>query len=817
MNSFSEVQRNTRPSELKSAMLPQSTTRDTSEPSVSENVRCAASAGMQNDSGTTQSSPECSAPPLERGSASVSSISFLSPKLQTTGVECKEAPSDSDENGYGDDDNIPLASLHSILSPEDKRRHRESQKAEKEAEKEFRKRLKDQEAELLKMEGDGRRLLAESEKVSRRILRELEREARKAEREVEKESRKKAREAEVEARKMELEALKTEREAASSLSAFGFFSSTTRADHSRNNKLFTSFVQDKRIVPESLRFWEKPEPRANEKDACSPKTRGTGNGLVNPSCFSIAEATCNVESEVAFHSHATDEETSLLHPPIFLESSQQSRATPVYLRDFNAMIEASNEKGGGVHDLLQQCGCSFHTAVSKPYASFDTEVIFNGFYAIGYDPCQSRPPYFGTYNHLLEGNLNKRELLQMGRFDLGGGIPRLTNVDYEYESGDDWDVMEGDEDIAASSSGDSEDGSEANSLDSSDLDFINDDDDGDDSDCDIQRGIMEARQRRLHRLRGKDKLVPSYSGPFVGIPSEEHPLRRFDQLERVVPLDGAYFTALLESELAAFDNRSSALLPATLSEELAPEELEAKRQTALMEAALKNRREMTDVELQAMHTFIGVNSKVSTKTVVKTLLQQQLCVGVARAEMERTVKRFYERCHGMLVRRSEPWLPTDDRLFLRSTSAVSKRSESGPGDGEAQCARPISLNHGPEPEVDRDACLQWRYSNADDDAMKGNPDKEGSERRNGRDEEKHRTSVPRGEEARHLFLSSCGGFSDEKAASVVTADLVAATPVLSKSSGGDGGRSKRQRESESTEDQDGGVVSHVTNSQASRC
>ncbi|KAG5484977.1 hypothetical protein LSCM1_07056 [Leishmania martiniquensis] len=581
-----------------------------------------------------------------------------------------ESSAEGTSGAVAEKNDMPLASLGHILSSEEKKRARDARRAEREV----RRRMKEEEAAVMKAEMDVRRALYEDEKESRRILKEAERDERKAEKEAEREARRKAREEEQEAereakqkaREAEKAALKVPKEAPNSLALFGFLSSTVKTE-SDKNRLFSAFVPDKRIVPAALQVWMRPAERIshNEEEA----------SIVSVSPHAVHGGARRHPKRSG--NHMVDEESSLLHPPMHFDQRAPSKAK-VCVRDFNSLIEASNSQEVPVRDLLRQCGCAFHAAVPDPYASFDNEVVFAGFFAIGYDPCQSRPPYFGTYNHLQEGELNEVELLQMGRFPLGRGIPRLSNIDYEYDSGDDWDVMEGDEDIAVSSSGDSDEADHLDSLDSSDLEFINDDDD-EDSDCDIQRKIMEARQRRLNRLRKKDKLVPSYSGPFVGIPIDEHPLRGFDELERFAPLTGAYFSKLLENELNAF-TCASAGIPAGGDEGLSAEELEAKRQRALMEAALKNRREMTDFELKALHTIVAANSKVSTKMILGAFKEQQLCIGVARAEIERTIKRFYERRHRSLVLRGEPWSSTDERLFARVASSKKARS---PGEGRA--------------------------------------------------------------------------------------------------------------------------------------
>jgi hypothetical protein len=630
--------------------------------------------------GSTASLPQTSSSPSpDAQKAEVEDAQQTNTEQSPTGLVAK-ASSRSVGSPPADDDDTPLASLGRVLSTDEKESTREAHKGEKEAQREARKKMRKEEAHFFKLESDHRKSVFEEERDSRRSLRDSERETRKAAREAEKEARRKAREEEQEAEKeqrqkqreaelqakqkardAEKEALKAPKEAVNSLAAFGFLSSTVKAEN-KKNMLFAHFVQDKRVVPAALQFWEKPEDKVifHEEDA----------SVVNiPASGMLKGSRHDAESS---RSRFVDEESSLLHPPICVGAGAPHKAE-VCVRDFNAMIEASNSQDVPTRELLRECGCTFHVATAEPYPSFDNEVVFSGFFAIGYDPCQSRPPYFGTYNHLQEGNLNEVELLQMARFPPGREIPRLSNIDYEYDSGDDWDVMEGDEDIAASSSDNSSENSVLNSLDSSDLEFINDDDE-EDSDCDIQRRVMEARQRRLFRLRNKDKLVPSYSGPFVGIPNDEHPLRSFDEMERIAPLTAEYFDSLLETELGALASGSVGI-PAAGEEDLTAEEREAKLQRALMEAALKNRREMTDHELKALHELIKANGKISTKMIIKALKEQQLCVGVAQAEMMRTVKRFYERRRGSLVLRDTPWVPTDERLFAPAPTA--KKSKSG--------------------------------------------------------------------------------------------------------------------------------------------
>lgn len=429
------------------------------------------------------------------------------------------------------------------------------------------------------------------------------------------------------------------------LTSFGFFSATKNTN-SDKNRLFSSFVQDKRVVPHALRIWD-PE------------------GLTEP-----PEREAGAQRVVC---ELNDNESSLLHPPLCCVVDD-AEATPITTAEtFDDMV-ASSHNTNACGATVGRCPCPFHTFINEPYPGFDCEVIFCGFSAIGYEPCQARPPYYGTFSHLRDGNMNTKELLQMARFPCVQEMPRLSNLDYDYDSGDDWDALDG-EDICGSSSNESSDG-DISSMHSSDLDFINDANDGSDSDCELQQKIMEARQRRVRRLRGKEKLVPSFSGPFVGVSTHEHPLQRYDRLQRLMPLSGASIAAMLSAELNGLTIQSVGVNDTTLTSA----QLEERRQQKLMEAALRNRREMTVEELDALHRLISLNNKFTLKPLADVLKAQQMCIGVAKAEFERTVKRFYGRNHGMYVRRGEPWLPTDERLFTRSAKKKSPARRSGSRD-----------------------------------------------------------------------------------------------------------------------------------------
>ncbi|ORC86870.1 uncharacterized protein TM35_000251660 [Trypanosoma theileri] len=527
--------------------------------------------------------------------------------------------------------------------------------------------------------------------------------------------------------------------AACGLANFGFLSAAKKPTVAScdKNKLFTPFVQDKRIVPAALQFWNHKSNTVKKEGEEEKEKEEKEQQLP----IYIREEDVSVVRQTI----AVDEDTSsLMHSPVLVtaenEEKQEGEEEGEQGKGEKGQKGQKKQKGSQLQggrgrcytsfgDMIDSvtyvapslhCPCGFHVNTPAPRAGFCDEVVFCGFYAVGYDPCQSRPPYFGTHNS--QDSYNKEELLRLARFPVGTNMPQMSNLDYQYDSGDDWDVVDGDEDIGASSSdSDDDDGAsgDSNSCNSnssnafmgdSEDDFINDNDEDDDSDAELQRKMVEARQRRLNRLRHKDKLVPAFSGPFVGIAMLDHPLREYDRLDRISStLDSSAFTALLEQELrtigaiastaSTLNNNGSnsngvsisgggggdkmngndinnininslAMMEMDLSNE---ELMQQQQQQRLLAAALRNRREMLPEELEALHAIIAANGKISPKAIVEALQQQQLCVGVARAEILRTICRYYERKHNTMVRRDEPWSATDERLYEKQQRRKAAR------------------------------------------------------------------------------------------------------------------------------------------------
>lgn len=488
-----------------------------------------------------------------------------------------------------------------------------------------------------------------------------------------------------------------------SLSAFGFFKCAVKSNEQDKKKLFSSFVQDKRIAPVSLRFWDDP-PLPSETKLLSQEDAS----LRTPDSCS----TDPVDPFLALR----EEDSSLLHPPIPLykeidfKTHSQRHLTKL---TFAELIEASNcrrrehlvpsslsnevvvKSENALTQtfpaaLLRRCGCPYHEShIPSYYENFDNETLYCGFYSIGYDPFLARPPFFGSYNHFSNENISEVELLRLARFPVGEEPPRFSTLDYDYDSGDDWDMLEGDEEIGSSVD---EEENEEMSLSSSDLDFINDNQEDNDSDDELQRNMIDARERRKKRLRGKDKLIPSFSGPFVGLLPHEHPLQQYDRLECFAPplllstsadsipetlskdekgrstlqSEEDVFETILRAEVELFGGVGNS--NSTYREAALDDELETAMKQKLQEAVQRKRREMSSDELEALHLAISLQNRASSKVLLDILRSQQFCVGVAHVEFNRTLKRFYEKKHGMLVRRDIPWAATDERLFASKSS-----------------------------------------------------------------------------------------------------------------------------------------------------
>lgn len=270
---------------------------------------------------------------------------------------------------------------------------------------------------------------------------------------------------------------------------------------------------------------------------------------------------------------------------------------------------------------------------------FCCEAVYASFHAIGFDPAQARPSYFGTVNAAI----NDSELQGLACFS-GSSMPRFSTINYDYDSGDDWDHMDSDEDVDAS------DDEETDSDDDSGADSFIDDDDCGDSEGEQVSNVMIARSRRQNRLRGKDKLVPSFSGPFADLSVAAHPLRNFDCFEFLQPCDPASVAKLLASEL----QKCAAVADA------AP---------AIANTQARRNRPLGDCELEEMLQYARDNPTAGREAVVAAIMQRQSFVAISKGEMFRGMRRLFEKhTKSGWIARDVRWTADDARLFEKPKS-----------------------------------------------------------------------------------------------------------------------------------------------------
>lgn len=442
---------------------------------------------------------------------------------------------------------------------------RETERREREAIKDIERKQKelDRKAEKERKERDKRASEDQREKLreERRLAEELREKMKEERREKLKEDKEKQKE--------EKPKPPPKNAGMKSLMSFGFGSSEKKKQHDEDrSRLFSSFVQDRRIVPQRLQFWSgKQSDEAIERPL----------------------------------SYGGDEPT--------------------------------------IRSACSLCSCSMHSSASAP-EGFCNEVVFCGFFAVGYEPCQARPSYFGTMNSVLTGD----ELNALARFPAGQLMPRLSTLDYEYDSGDDWDQMDSDEDVEQSDEEDEDEDSQ-----DSDDSFIDDAECGD-SDGELVSNVMNARLRRQNRLKGKEKLIPGYSGPFANMPFADHPMRTQDAFEMLLPCTPTAVTSMLLDEVLKHD----------VLDCVNPVK------------SVHRFRMVGEAEMQELHTVAQSNPTCGREQIIELLAKRQTFSGISVSEIRRTLKRFYDRHGKVLTRREIPWDADDSRLFEKTGTRSKK-------------------------------------------------------------------------------------------------------------------------------------------------
>ncbi|CUG92307.1 Hypothetical protein, putative [Bodo saltans] len=300
------------------------------------------------------------------------------------------------------------------------------------------------------------------------------------------------------------------------------------------------------------------------------------------------------------------------------------------------------------------------TSCSVP-EGFCREVVFCGFSAIGFEPAQARPSYWGTMNPTL----NHDELASLVRYPLDDAMPRLSTLNYECDSGDDWDAMDSDDDDV-----DASDDEEIESDSGSEDSFI-DDDAHSDSDTENVSSFITARARRQNRLRGKDRLVPVFSGPYETHTAASHPLSSLSRFALASGVDHAFIEQTMLDELSRLTGTDLAAVKT--------------------KSQVQRYRQIGDDEVEEIHAFLLLNARIAQASAVEIISKRPSFGGVAAAEVRRVLKRYYDNNGGAFVRRDVPWAVDDPRLFEkklpkeklpqeRATIEREKRPRSDDGD-----------------------------------------------------------------------------------------------------------------------------------------
>ncbi len=461
--------------------------------------------------------------------------------------------------------------------------------------------------------------------------------------------------------------------------------------------LFGCFTADRRVVPARLNFWSSrgvEHPRPTEQ-----------SGASSPSTFQE-----NQEEASALAVTAAFPRVTL--PSLFLSPKEQTQ--------------------------------------------FRTEVVCAMHCAVGYAPAQARPSYFGTHN-TSHSILPFPSLLALARFPPGTDIPQSCGtLDYEYDSGDDWDYGGDEHDVdLADSSGDSDDDDSNSSSSDDDDSFINDVA-SDDSDGNIVNTTLRARRAKLDRIRGKDKLLPSFSGPFDGIPVMQHPLRLLDLMTVMSSpgggiVGGSSSPQMMgprrESDPASIHDGvlqqwplSKDMFARMMQAELAGVGVLTQEQIQLLQlekeraAALRNKLAMSSEAIAQMHGLLIANPAMREETILHELRVQQLCAGVSKSEVQRTIKRFYLKVKGHWELRPVPWPADDPRLFVKSVAKPSAGSAASlvttpaaAGAGPSSVEFPTEGDQGTLPSgVESEATAHISASTAVRDQPDGPDDQEGS-------------------------------------------------------------------------------------------
>ena len=419
-----------------------------------------------------------------------------------------------------------------------------------------------------------------------------------------------------------LETAKPPPNPAASLFGFGFASSKNAAStvaspnastSAPSAPLFRSFVEHEgRVIPARLRFWAPPaaEPTKVAEGAQEAPTAVLGANESKP--------------------EGTQDE-GLLGPQDLSVS----------------FVGASHRKQGNSNPFISNI--EDYTSFGVP-KSFNGEIVLSAWFSVNYEQVQARPAYYGTYNTKLSN------VLSFGRCT-GSEMPRASAIDYDADSGDEWDEpAEGDR-VEDDKDEESETSDESSSEDEK---FINDDQLEFINEEDREEHAQFCREQARLKKQREQKVPPPaiIYGPFVDLPLMRHPARNKDSLHLNLP--EAYssvhklFLDVVRSELAR------------ATEEKEPQvehkKIHSKPHTTPSEKAPDNKtkhphhpnRYLSGQHLQLLHdTVRALKEKCSFDLLADSLLQLPDFAGVSRMCIERTLRAFYLRQSGLWKLRPE--------------------------------------------------------------------------------------------------------------------------------------------------------------------
>jgi hypothetical protein len=160
--------------------------------------------------------------------------------------------------------------------------------------------------------------------------------------------------------------------------------------------------------------------------------------------------------------------------------------------------------------------------------NFDAEAVFVIWNHENYVTSEARPPFLGTWNSNLDALRLGRPAGMSEPLTSPFAVTRVAGIEYDDDSGDDWDSEGEGSEVAGD-----EARSEESGLDSDEQSFFADDDDvysnaEEREEAQMEKSEMDELDAR--RKRKNVELEPRYDGVFDGVPLKHHPMSQADRM-----------------------------------------------------------------------------------------------------------------------------------------------------------------------------------------------------------------------------------------------------------------------------------------------